>query len=52
MDIVKKAKQLIEHESKIWLSNKLGITRSTLDIRLEKDNWKKTEIHMILSLTK
>jgi hypothetical protein len=52
MNIVKKANQLIDSKSKVWLSKKLGITRSTLDNRLIKDNWKKTEIQMIISLSK
>lgn len=52
MNITDKAKQLIELESKVWLADKLGISRVTLDSRLEKCNWKNSEIHMLLSLSK
>ena len=52
MNITIKAKQLIYINSKVWLSEKLGITRATLDNRLEKNNWKKTEIQTILLLIK
>ena len=37
------ADKLIQINSKIWLAEKLGISRVTLDTRLEKDNWKKGE---------
>lgn len=46
------AEKLIEINSKSWLSEKLGITRPTLDTRLEKDNWKKSEIALLLQLNK
>jgi len=44
--------KLIDKKSKIWLSETLGISRPTLDTRLEKDNWKKSEIQMLLLLGK
>lgn len=44
------AEKLIEVNSKLWLSDKLGITRPTLDVRLRDDNWKKSEIQMLLIL--
>ncbi len=46
------AKSLIEANSKTWLADKLGITRNTLDSRLEKDNWKKSEVQVLLILSK
>jgi len=46
----KTAKILIDKYSKTWLSEKLGISRVTLDTRLKKDNWKKSEIQMLLLL--
>jgi len=46
------ANQLIEAESKTWLAEKLGITRNTLDTRLKKENWKKLEIQMLITLGK
>lgn len=50
MNITDKAKQLIELESKVWLSSKLGITRATLDTRLINENWKKLEIEKLIKL--
>jgi len=50
--ITDKAKILTSLYSKMWLSDKLGISRVTLDNRLTKGNWKKTEIQMILILMK
>lgn len=50
MNITNKAKQLIDLNSKIWLADKLGISRVTLDNRLEKSNWKKLEAKHIMSL--
>lgn len=51
--IMKKiADKLIQINSKIWLAEKLGISRVTLDTRLEKDNWKKGEIIILLQLNK
>ena len=44
------AEKLIQINSKIWLSEKLGISRVTLDTRLEKDNWKKSEIALLITL--
>jgi hypothetical protein len=52
MNITDKAKALITLHSKVWLSEKLGIQRLTLDNRLKKENWKRTEIQMIISLSK
>jgi transcriptional regulator of acetoin/glycerol metabolism len=52
MNITEKAKILITLNSKVWLAEKLGIQRTTLDNRLKKSNWKKTEIQMIISLSK
>lgn len=48
MNVTQKAKRIISEESKTWLSEKLGITRATLDKRLEKQNWKKSEIQTLL----
>ena len=44
--------KLINENNKKWLSDKLGISRPTLDLRLELDNWKKSEIQMLLILDK
>lgn len=44
------AEKLIQLNSKVWLSEKLGISRITLDTRLEKENWKKGEIAILLQL--
>ena len=38
------AEEIIRLRSKQWLSNYLGISRPTLDTRLEKGNWKKLEV--------
>jgi len=43
---------LINKNNKSWLADKLGISRPTLDTRLELDNWKKSEIQMLLILEK
>lgn len=51
-NVTYKANILIERESKSWLAEKLGITRVTLDKRLEKGNWKKSENQMLLTLCK
>ena len=52
-DTMKKiVNKLIEQNNKSWLADKLGISRPTLDIRLEKDNWKKSEIQHLLLLSK
>lgn len=42
-----KAKSLILINSKIWLSEQLGITRSTLDNRLKNHGWKKLEVEKL-----
>lgn len=52
MNIKLIAERLILLNSKSWLADKLGISRVTLDTRLEKDNWKKSEIQLILLLSK
>jgi len=52
MNITKKVLELIELNSKSWLSEKLGISRVTLDTRIELDNWKNSEIQMIIFLSK
>ena len=44
--------KLITQNNKSWLADKLGISRPTLDIRLELDNWKKSEIQHLLILDK
>lgn len=44
------ANELVDLNGKTWLADKLGITRKTLYTRLEKDNWKKSEIQMLISL--
>ncbi len=44
--------RLINKNNKSWLADKLGISRPTLDTRLELDNWKKSEIQMLLILDK
>lgn len=36
--------------TKIELAEKLGISRVTLDTRLDKNNWKKAELHLLKSL--
>jgi hypothetical protein len=46
------ANKLINKNNKLWLADKLGISRPTLDTRLELDNWKKSEIQMLLILDK
>jgi hypothetical protein len=46
------AEKLIQINSKIWLAERLGISRVTLDTRLEKDNWKKSEKALLLQLDK
>jgi len=36
--------------TKVELAEKLGITRVTLDSRLERNNWKKSELHLLKTL--
>ena len=36
--------------TKMELAEKLGISRVTLDTRLEKNNWKKSELHLLKSI--
>jgi hypothetical protein len=50
--MIKIAKRLIDLHSKVWLSERLGISRVTLDTRLEKDNWKKSEMALLIQLNK
>jgi hypothetical protein len=53
ISIMKKiADRLISYHSKFWLADKLGISRPTLDTRLEKNNWKKSEIALLKQLDK
>lgn len=52
MNITEKANKIVLMESKTWLSEKLGITRATLDKRLKKGNWKKSETQTLLLLNK
>jgi len=52
ISITNQAKSLIEKESKVWLADKLGISRVTLDKRLSKGNWKKSEMQMVLILNR
>lgn len=44
--------KLIEQNNKFWLCEKLGLSRPTLNTRLEKCNWKKSEIRTIYYLSK
>jgi len=46
------ANKLINNNSKTWLAETLGISRVTLNTRLNNDNWKKSEIQMLLLLSK
>ena len=36
--------------TKIELAERLGISRVTLDTRLQKGNWKKSELHLLKSI--
>lgn len=47
-----KATDLLKTQTKTWLADKLGITRATLDTRLAKGNWKKSECQMLITLSK
>ena len=42
--------EIIGKTSKLKLSKELGITRNTLDSRLKKGGWLKTEIEIIVKL--
>jgi len=42
-----KIEKLLLQYSKVELCEKLGISRPTLDARIEKQNWKKLEIEKI-----
>lgn len=50
MNITNKAKSLILVYSKVWLCDKLDLSRVTLDSRLEKENWKKLEREKLIRL--
>ena len=50
VNITNKAKQLIELNSIVWLSKKLGLSRVTIYERLKKENWKKLEIEALRKL--
>jgi len=50
MNITNKAKSLIGIYSKVWLCDNLGISRVTLDNRLDNENWKKLEIERLMKL--
>lgn len=41
---------LILKYGKVKVSEMLGITRPTLDKRLKLDNWKKSEIHLLVAI--
>lgn len=49
MEITKRVRQKIDagQITKFDLALKLGISRVTLDTRLEKDNWKKGELALL-----
>lgn len=49
MDAVEKIKNRLEMGdlTKFELAEKLGISRVTLDARLEKCNWKKAELYLL-----
>ncbi len=38
--------------NKVSLSKEIGISRPTLDTRLDKNNWKKSEIEMVNKIYK
>jgi hypothetical protein len=50
MNVTAKAKSLIIVHSKVWLCDKLGISRVALDSKLKFENWKKLEIEKIMKL--
>ena len=52
MEISKRIKQKLYsgHITKIDLADRLGISRVTLDTRLQKDNWKKGEKELLKSI--
>ena len=52
MNVTDIAKKLVLQNSKTWLSEKLGISRVTLDTRLRENNWKKTEEQVLRLLGK
>ena len=52
MNVTYIAKRLVLQNSKTWLSEKLGISRVTLDTRLKENNWKKTEEQVLMLLDK
>ena len=52
MELSKKVLSIIESGqiTKWDMAIKLGISRVTLDTRLQKGNWKKSELHLLKSL--
>lgn len=52
MNITLQAQKLIQLNSKKWLYEKLGISKNTLEKRLKDDLWKKSEIQLIIILSK
>lgn len=52
MELSKKLLNIIEtgQITKWDLAIKLGISRVTLDTRLQKGNWKKSELHLLKSI--
>lgn len=49
MTITRKVQEKIDSQNitKTWLSDFLGVTRVTLDARLQKGNWKKGELVLL-----
>ena len=43
MNTHEKAEKLIEKHSKSWLADKIGVSRPTIDTRLEEKNWRMIE---------
>lgn len=52
MEITEKIKSKLDtgYITKIELSESLGISRVTLDTRLEKSNWKKAELYLLKNI--
>jgi len=49
-DMKQQIEHLISKYGKVKVSVMLGITRPTLDKRLKLDNWKKSEIHLLVAI--
>ena len=49
MTITKSVQEKIDNQNitKMWLSEFLGVSRVTLDTRLQKGNWKKGELSLL-----